>query len=241
MADDPLSKIHQLCRDIPAAHDDLAAHAALAATLVGAEICSVMLVNGEGENARMSIAASHGPLTQEAAATLVARGEGLAGQVFANGTSMLVDDILASPYAVMARRPAAPGRSLMLAPIRIEDRVAGTLTASCGTAKGCFDEQDLALLETVALFVGRAVQMRQMRGILASRFTQLALAQELQGTAAKIVYQKPDHVARLLARSFYREMARAGFDSNQIVQAASEIIAQLNASLARHSARDGRK
>lgn len=241
MADDPLSKIHQLCRAIPAAHDDLSAHAALAAELVGAEICSVMLVNGEGDNARMSIAASYGPLAQDAVATHVARGEGLAGQVLASGAPLLVDDILASPYAALARRPDAPGRSLMLAPIRIDGRVVGTLTASCGGAKSCFCERDLALLETVALFVGRAVQMRQLRGILASRFTQLALAQEVQGSVATIAYQKPDHVARLLARSFYREMARAGFDSGQIVQAASEIIAQLNGSIARHNAREGRK
>jgi GAF domain-containing protein len=241
MANDPLSKIHQLCHDIPAAHDDLAAHAKLAAALVGAEICSVMLINGEGENARMSIAASHGPLAQDAAVTLVARGEGLAGQVLASGMPLLVDDILASPYASLARRPTDPGRSLMLAPIRIDGRVVGTLTASCGRTKGCFCEQDLALFEAVALFVGRAVQMRQLRGILASRFTQLALAHELQGSAASIAYQKPDHVARLLARSFYREMARAGFDSSQIVQAASEIITQLNGSLARHSAREGRR
>ncbi|QBE63603.1 GAF domain-containing protein [Pseudoduganella lutea] len=241
MADDLLSKIHQLCRDIPATHDDLALHAELAASLVGAETCSVMLINGEGENARMSIAASHGPLAQDAAATLVARGEGLAGHVLASGEPLLVDDILASPYAALARRPTAPGRSLMLAPVRIEGRVVGTLTASCGGTHGCFCEQDLALLETVALFVGRAVQLRQLRGILASRFTQLALSRELQGAAATTAYQKPDHVARLLARSFYREMARAGFDSNQIVQAASEIIAQLNSNLARHHAREGRR
>ncbi len=241
MADDLLSKIHQLCRDIPPAHDDLAAHAKLAATLVGADICSVMLVNGEGEHARMSVAASHGPLAQDAAATLVARGEGLAGQVLASGEALLVDDILSSPYAALARRPGDPGRSLMLAPIRIEGRVVGTLTASCGGGKGCFREQDLALLETMALLAGKAVQLRQLRGILASRFTQLALSRELEGSAATTAYQKPDQVARLLARSFYREMARAGFDSSQIVQAASEIITQLNSSLARHNAREGRR
>lgn len=241
MGDDLLSKIHRLYREMPLAHDDLARHAALAATLVHADICSVMLVNGEGEHARMSVAASYGPLAQDAAATLVARGEGLAGQVLASGAALLVDDILASPYAALARRPGDPGRSLMLAPIRIEGRVAGTLTASCGSDKGCFREPDLALLETMALFVGKAVQLRQLRGILASRFTQLALSRELQGSAATTAYQKPDQAARLLARSFYREMARAGFDSGQIVQAASEIITQLNGNLARHNAREGRR
>lgn len=241
MADNLLSKIHQLCREIPPTHDDLAALAALAAALAGADICSVMLVSGEGDSARMSIAASYGPLARNASTNLVARGEGLAWHVLESGSPLLVDDILASPYAVLARRPHAPGRSLMLAPISAEGRVIGALTASCGSANGCFCEQDLALLQTMALFVGKAVQLRQLRSILTSRFTQLALARELHGSVAITAYQKPDQVARLLARSFYREMARAGFNSGQIVGAASEIIAQLNSSLARHSAREGRR
>ena len=68
---------------------------------------------------------------------------------------------------------------------------------------------------------------------------QLALARELHGSVAITAYQKPDQVARLLARSFYREMARAGFDSGQIVGAASEIIAQLNSSLSRGEELEG--
>lgn len=241
MADDLLSKLQTLCAGVHAAHEDLRQHAALAAGIVGADTCSVMLAHGEGDSAKMSVAASFGPLAPDASGALVARGEGLAGHVLSTGAPLLVDDILASPFAPLARRPDDPRRSLMLAPVRIDGRVAGAVTASCGSAKASFTERDLVLLETAALLIGKAVQLRQLRGILASRFTQLALARELQGGAALAAYQKPDHVARLLARSFYREMARAGFDPGQIVQAASEIIEQLNGNLARHHAREARR
>jgi hypothetical protein len=49
--------------------------------------------------------------------------------------------------------------------------------------------------------------------------------------------QNPDQVAKILAKSFYKEMTRAGFGSSQIVNAATEIIAQLSGSLHRHSKR----
>ncbi|QJD99877.1 hypothetical protein HH212_07455 [Massilia forsythiae] len=38
----------------------------------------------------------------------------------------------------------------------------------------------------------------------------------------------PQEVARFLARSFYRKLTRAGFESTHIVGAASELIDQLN-------------
>jgi hypothetical protein len=49
--------------------------------------------------------------------------------------------------------------------------------------------------------------------------------------------QNPDQVAKILAKSFYKEMTRAGFGPSQIVNAASEIIEQLSGSLNRHSKR----
>jgi hypothetical protein len=40
-------------------------------------------------------------------------------------------------------------------------------------------------------------------------------------------------VAKILARSFFTEMTKAGFESGQIVSAASELIEQLNRRLQR--------
>jgi hypothetical protein len=48
--------------------------------------------------------------------------------------------------------------------------------------------------------------------------------------------QNPNHIARILAKSFYREMTIAGFSFNQIIYAASEVISELSNSLRKHSA-----
>jgi L-methionine (R)-S-oxide reductase len=49
-----------------------------------------------------------------------------------------------------------------------------------------------------------------------------------EGAPARTAYRNPEDVARILARSFFREMTKAGFESAQIVGAASELIDQLH-------------
>jgi hypothetical protein len=44
-------------------------------------------------------------------------------------------------------------------------------------------------------------------------------------------------MARIVARSFYREMTIAGFSQSQIIKVASEIISELSVSVRRHSKR----
>lgn len=47
----------------------------------------------------------------------------------------------------------------------------------------------------------------------------------------------PHEMARIVARSFYREMTIAGFSQSQIIKVASEIISELSVSVRRHSKR----
>jgi hypothetical protein len=53
--------------------------------------------------------------------------------------------------------------------------------------------------------------------------------------------QNPSQLSKLLARSFYREMTRAGFDFNQIIGAATEIISELASNVRKHSDRNNRR
>jgi len=70
----------------------------------------------------------------------------------------------------------------------------------------------------------------------------LALMQEVKGKLdTAIVYQNPDQVVKILAKSFFKEMSKAGFGSDQIVRAASEIIDQLCVNLQRHTKRAARE
>ncbi|MES2263051.1 MAG: GAF domain-containing protein [Pseudomonadota bacterium] len=225
--------------------DDLTRQAELAARLVGADTCSVMLINGgEGDNLRMSVRAKYGPLPPAAWTGTTGLGEGIAGHVLASGQSLLVEDIRASRFAHLARRADDPRRSLMLAPVGIDGKIVGIVNACASTAKGTFTRTDLHLLEVIALFIGKSIQVLQLQTILNSRFTQLALLRHVEeqvGGAMAGAYRHPDQVARILAKSLFKEMKQAGFDSAHIIGAASEIIAQLNANLARHSERAARQ
>ncbi len=61
------------------------------------------------------------------------------------------------------------------------------------------------------------------------------------GASLGSAFHNPDQVAKIYAKSFYKEMARGGFGANQIISAASEIISQLNDNLEQHSKRIERK
>jgi L-methionine (R)-S-oxide reductase len=219
--------------------DDLTQQAEMTAQLVGADTCSIMLLN-EGEQAapRLTVSAHYGPLPDAAWQASVGCGDGIAGHVLARGRSLLVEDIAQSDFAPLARHAEDGRRSLMLAPVRIGAKVVGMLNVCSGRYSAQFNLVDLHLLDVIALYIGKTVQVQQLQSLLNSRFAQLATLEQMRGKVdAHIAYQQPDQVARLLAKAFYKEMAKAGFASGQMVQAASEIIAQLNSNLQRHSTR----
>lgn len=219
--------------------DNLHSHAELAKRLVGAASCSVMLLNSESpDDLRMRLCASAGELPPAAADALVASGEGICGQVLASGRALLVEDIARSAFAGLARHRRAALPALMSAPVRIDGRLVGVVNVT-GAA---FSEAELHLLEVVALFIGKSVQVIQLQHLLASRFAQMALVRDAHerghdgsgqrgGAAPGTAYQNPEDVARILARSFYKEMTRAGFAPGQIVSAATELIGQLKGTL----------
>jgi len=106
-----------------------------------------------------------------------------------------------------------------------------------------FRPADLNLLDVIAMFIGKSIQTLQLQSILNSRFAQMALIQEMQqnvDSSLKSVLHKPDQIAKIMAKSFYKEMTRAGFGSSQVITVASDIISQLNSNLQRHSKRIGR-
>jgi cysteinyl-tRNA synthetase len=79
----------------------------------------------------------------------------------------------------------------------------------------------------------------QLQHLLDSRFAQLALLREARGkvgASVRTAYQNPGDVARILARSFFKEMTKVGFEPGQIVSAATELIEQINAQLQRGGA-----
>jgi L-methionine (R)-S-oxide reductase len=243
--ENPLIKLQDLAHFLASGNldENMNQQATMTAKIVGAQNCSIMLINdGEGEGLRMSICANHGLLPLAALKESIGRGEGIAGQVLVTGRSLLVEDIGKSAFSRMARRVDDPNRSLMSSPIRIEGKIVGVINVSGLERKGTFSEVDLHMLDVIALFIGKSIQVIQLQNILNSRFAQLALMQEVKGKLdTAIVYQNPDQVVKILAKSFFKEMSKAGFGSDQIVRAASEIIDQLCVNLQRHTKRAARE
>ena len=94
--------------------DNMQQLAAMAAKILNAENCSLMLLNdGEMENLRMRVCASYGPLPAAAYKESIGKGEGIAGRVVATGKALLIDDIHHSEFAQWARRANDPRKSLI--------------------------------------------------------------------------------------------------------------------------------
>jgi GAF domain-containing protein len=233
-ARNPLVRLQDLQHFLAAGtlEESLHQQAAMTAAVLGAASCSIMLLgSGEGADVRMSMYARHGKLPDAALNASIRRGEGIAGRVLASGLALLVPDIARSELAPLARGHAQVGASLMCAPIRIDGKIVGVINAASTSGQPAFGDTELRLLEVTALFIGKSIQVQQLQRLLDSRFAQMALVQEGKarvGESMKLAYQNPEDMAKILARSFFREMTKAGFESGQIVSAASELIEQLN-------------
>jgi L-methionine (R)-S-oxide reductase len=133
--------------------------------------------------------------------------------------------------------------NLIAAPIHINSRIVGILSASGHKSGRPLDQRDLEWLGMIGMLVGKSMQVVQLQNVLSSRFAQMALVREAKanlGVALEKAVENPDQLARILAKSFFREMTHTGFTTSQIIQASSEIIAQLSSSLNRHSKRLGK-
>lgn len=129
-------------------------------------------------------------------------------------------------------------KSSMYSAMVLNGSIIGVIQAHCPNDKQAFNAEDLKLLDVLALFITKSVQVTQLQNILNSRFAQIALAQTTEKTVSDVIVssaQNPNQLAKILAKSFYREMTKMGFSRNQIIHAASEIISELSESLRKHS------
>lgn len=224
--------------------DNLNELAATAANMLHADFCSIMLLTAVSDDCAeltLKLVAHHGPIADEAEKENVGPGQGIAGQVLESGKSILVEDIDKSPYADQARRKDQPYRSLIASPIHLNGELIGVINITGNRFPRPFNIDDQNLLDIAALFIGKSIQVMQLQNVLNSRFAQMALAQQeqqaLQQKFSANPAQNPDQLAKLLAKTFYRELTRAGLSSSQIISTATEIINQLNSSLSKHKKR----
>ncbi|ACC71510.1 GAF domain-containing protein [Paraburkholderia phymatum] len=128
-------------------------------------------------------------------------------------------------------------RSSMFSMLVLRGKTIGIVHAHHPFDKPYFGVEDLRLLDNLAPLIVKAIQANQMQHLMKSRFTQVALTHSSEKTVKEIIAgsaQNTNQIARILAKSFYREMTNAGFNFNQIIHAASEIISELSNSVRKH-------
>jgi L-methionine (R)-S-oxide reductase len=216
--------------------DNLNRLAEIASTMMDAERCSIMLLaEGDTETPKLKLMASVGDMPEAAWEESPDVGEGIAGEVARRGEALFFEDIRASEFSARARKDA--GGSMIAAPIWVKNRLIGVINLSIRRDGKAFDGEDLQMLEIIALFSGRTIQVVQLQNLLESRFAQIALAESAAKQAVLQGSVQPEQVAKIVAKTFYKEMTRAGFSPNQIIQTATEIISELTASLGKHKRR----
>lgn len=135
-------------------------------------------------------------------------------------------------------------RDKMFSVLESNGKAIGVVQVSGPRDKQRFDEHDLKLLRIFAAFITRAVEADRLQKLVSSPFARMTLKRSTDQTIGDIVaqsIQNPSQLSKLLARSFYREMTRAGFDFNQIIGAATEIISELASNVRKHSDRNNRR
>lgn len=93
--------------------------------------------------------------------------------------------------------------------------------------------------------IGRALEAQKRQHMLASHYTTLALSRDADDSTSQeplashilAAVKNPEKVAVIVARSFYRDLRKAGFEPKQVLVVASELIENLNLALRRTKAK----
>ncbi|MFT4067629.1 hypothetical protein [Paraburkholderia sp.] len=135
-------------------------------------------------------------------------------------------------------------RDRMFSVLTRRGKFVGFVQVSGPEGRSRFSEHDLNVLRILSIFIVTAIEADRLQKLSVSPFTQIALGQSPDQTIGDIVAHSmgdPGQVSKILAKSFYREMTRAGFDFSQIIGAATEIISELASNVRKHSDRQKRR
>jgi signal transduction protein with GAF and PtsI domain len=218
--------------------------AVMAAHILNVRNCSIMLLKDETPRSfRLRIFSNYGYLPEEAYQEAVKLNEGIAGYVAATGQALLIENIEDSKFSSAARHKDEKNKCFISAPIFKNNRVKGVINIHNPENGRCFDHEDLNLLRLVALLIGKSTQVIQLKNLLKSRYAQFAMAKEAEtqiGSKIAPSLLDTDRMAKILAKTFYKELTKAGLNTDQIIGIATEILSLLSEKLKKHIHRQNR-
>lgn len=210
--------------------------------------CSILLLsdteNDHSSPSSLRVFAHYGNLPETAYQEEISLNQSIAGYVVTHKQALLVKDIDNSPFVSKAKYVDVPDKSLMSAPIMADSQVIGVINVSFPLKSKSFTEEDLQLLEIFAAFVSKSLQISQLQMILRSKFVERAVSRELEDDHIKeylSINPNPNKLAKIVAKSFFRELTQAGFGANEVISIATEVLSLLNGSLEKHRQRLSRE
>jgi L-methionine (R)-S-oxide reductase len=213
--------------------------AAMSAEILHVKNCSIMLLDerSNSQEKRFRVFANFGYLPGSVFCRIVKIDEGIANYVARTGNSLLVKDIQKSPFSSMARHINDSEKCFISVPLSINERIIGVINISAPLNGRIFNKEDFFYVKILAIVIGKSIHITQLQNLLNSRYAQMALVNQTKdkiGNVSLCALQEPKKLAKILAKTFYKEMTKAGFGPDNIINAATEIISLLNDSLRRH-------
>jgi len=202
--------------------------AVLAANILEVHNCSIMLLKDDREAHEISLRvfAHSGYLPDIAKSEAMKIEEGIAGYVASSGESLFVEDIDKSRFAPL-KRGRYKSKGFISVPITIHERVVGVINANSPKHKPNIEIRDIEILKIISLLISKSIQIIQLQSLLRSNYAQFALAREKSPELIS-AGQNPGSVAKILAKTFYNEMSKAGFGADHIITTATEILSLLS-------------
>jgi signal transduction protein with GAF and PtsI domain len=215
--------------------------AVIAANILNMQNCSIMLLKDteESEDLELRIFAHSGYLPDIAHREAIKIKEGISGHVAATGEALFIEDIDSSPFAKL-KRGRYRNNGFISAPVIIHGKVIGVINANTPHDNDTITRRDLELLKIIALLISKSIQVVHLQNLLKSNYAQFAVARGLDlhesGPVNSIDYD-PGNAAKVLAKTFYQEMSRAGFAPDHMITTATEILSLLSEKLDKHKDR----
>lgn len=227
--DEDLRKLARFVEETESAERGLTRLSQLVSHAMGCRHCSIMLIKHDPDSGepQLRVQAHHGDLPEAAYDDAQPLGSGIAGRVASSGKPLLIADVDRSEFAGLAKRRAEKGPDSISVPIVLEDEVVGVINVDSPEGGRRLGEDDLRLASILALVVAKSLHIQRLRGLLKTHFIKLALARARSEGNGPVTHA-PDKVAKLMARTLYQEMDKAGFSRDHILTAATEIISQVS-------------
>lgn len=224
--------------------DNLQQLASISAQMLEAQRCSIILISPhqhpEKRDNDFQVFTHHGNLNFSVDKKVTSLEHDIASYVAITGKPLFSSDISKLPFADVVCYPKTENSSLISVPIILAKQVVGVINVTRAINKDSFAQQDLELLKLLAHYASQALHISQLQAMVQSRFVEMAVVKDLEETQAEqSLALQPDfnRLAKLVAKSFFRELTKAGFGPNQIISIATEVLNLLQNTLDKHQKR----